>query len=424
VAVVITLLSMKRFLRRLLFLFLGLLVVYVLALAVLSIQPYVKDTDLQVTRELVPGESNAFAGLEKAASLLWWPQEIQAALGHLAADTNWDAGLASSALASNQQALATLDAALALSALQVPEFRLADKLPYLSDWKRLAQLQAIRANSLFRAGREQEAFNQAVNLVQMGRRIEDAKGGVIHYLVGAGVKGQGFSCIRRWVGRTRLTPQQIARIISALKSVPADGSALTEALKVEYQVQIQTLADIRAGRVEPGLEEARLVRLKLVPVYNHAKTKRLFATSTRALIDSVEVPYAKAKLLDAAKRPSPAQLILGGNLAGEVIYWLTMPANGAAITRKCEESVQLEATCVLLALRAYQLKNGRLPDSLSALVPEFLDAVPADDFDGQPLRYSPAKKVIYSVGKDLRDDQGDITKTQRQSPDYGFSIDL
>jgi hypothetical protein len=32
--------------------------------------------------------------------------------------------------------------------------------------------------------------------------------------------------------------------------------------------------------------------------------------------------------------------------------------------------------------------------------------------------------VIYSVGKDLRDDQGDITKTQRQSPDYGFSIDL
>ena len=413
---------MKRFLRWLLSAFLGLFVVYLLAFAVLSIQPQVKDTDLRVTREPVSPESNALAGLEKAASLLWWPQEMQATLSNLAADTNWDAGLASSALASNQQALAALDAALAFPALQAPEFRLADKLSYLSDWKRLAQLQAIRANSLFRTGREQEAFNQAVSLVQMGRRLQEAQGGVIHYLVGAGVKGQGFSCIRRWAGSARLTPRQMAQIISALKSVPSDGSPLAESLKVEYQVQIQALADLRAGRVEPGIAEGRLLRFKLLPVYNHGKTKRLFATGTRDLIDAVELPYGKARLPDEAKRPGPTKLILGGNLAGDVIYWLTMPAHSVGLARKCEDNVQLGATCVLLALRAYQLKSGRLPESLSALVPDFLDAVPADDFDGQPLRYSPEKKVVYSVGRNLRDDQGDITRTQRQSLDYGFSI--
>lgn len=87
----------------------------------------------------------------------------------------------------------------------------------------------------------------------------------------------------------------------------------------------------------------------------------------RDLIDAVELPYGKARLPDDAKRPGPAKLILGGNLAGEVIYWLTMPAHSVGLARKCEDNVQLGATCVLLALRACQLKSGRLPESLSAL---------------------------------------------------------
>jgi len=40
-------------------------------------------------------------------------------------------------------------------------------------------------------------------------------------------------------------------------------------------------------------------------------------------------------------------------------------------------------------------------------VPDFLDAVPMDDFDSQPLRYSAEKKIVYSVGKNLKDDGGD-----------------
>jgi hypothetical protein len=69
--------------------------------------------------------------------------------------------------------------------------------------------------------------------------------------------------------------------------------------------------------------------------------------------------------------------------------------------------VQLQATRTILALRAYQLAHGNLPPDLNALVPEFLEAVPVDDFDGQPLRYSAEKKIVYSVGKNLKDDGGD-----------------
>jgi len=71
----------------------------------------------------------------------------------------------------------------------------------------------------------------------------------------------------------------------------------------------------------------------------------------------------------------------------------------------------LQATRTILALRAYQLTHGKLPPDLSALVPEFLNEVPIDDFDGQPLRYSPERKIVYSVGQNLKDDGGDDSRS-------------
>jgi hypothetical protein len=38
-----------------------------------------------------------------------------------------------------------------------------------------------------------------------------------------------------------------------------------------------------------------------------------------------------------------------------------------------------------IALRRYHLRHGQFPATLETLVPEFLDAVPLDRMDGQPL---------------------------------------
>jgi len=52
------------------------------------------------------------------------------------------------------------------------------------------------------------------------------------------------------------------------------------------------------------------------------------------------------------------------------------------------------------------MKTGELPGTLDALVPDYIDKIPSDDFDGEPMRYSAEKKIIYSVGEDLNDDGG------------------
>lgn len=61
-----------------------------------------------------------------------------------------------------------------------------------------------------------------------------------------------------------------------------------------------------------------------------------------------------------------------------------------------------------LALSAHHSRTGHYPDTLSALVPSELSAVPSDPFSGRPLIYTVKDDayVLYSVGPDRRDDHG------------------
>ncbi|MBN2312616.1 MAG: hypothetical protein JXM79_01725 [Sedimentisphaerales bacterium] len=69
---------------------------------------------------------------------------------------------------------------------------------------------------------------------------------------------------------------------------------------------------------------------------------------------------------------------------------------------------RLRTARVGLAVQRYRLANGTLPDTLSQLVPEYLDSIPKDPFDSNELRYKKREIgfVIYSIGEDLSDDGG------------------
>lgn len=69
-------------------------------------------------------------------------------------------------------------------------------------------------------------------------------------------------------------------------------------------------------------------------------------------------------------------------------------------------------TFTAVALHRHKLKHGQFPESLGALVPEFLAEVPRDFMDGQPLRYRrepDGQFRLWSVGEDFKDDGGDAT---------------
>jgi hypothetical protein len=59
------------------------------------------------------------------------------------------------------------------------------------------------------------------------------------------------------------------------------------------------------------------------------------------------------------------------------------------------------------AIKRFELRDGKAPSNLEALVPEFLAAKPTDFMNGQPLRYrlnTDGTFTLCSVGDNLRDD--------------------
>jgi len=68
-----------------------------------------------------------------------------------------------------------------------------------------------------------------------------------------------------------------------------------------------------------------------------------------------------------------------------------------------------------LAVERHRLSTGQVPDTLDGLVPTFMPSVPLDPFDGGPLRFRDlgVGYVVYSVGQDLTDNQGEEQRPRK-----------
>jgi type II secretory pathway pseudopilin PulG len=79
------------------------------------------------------------------------------------------------------------------------------------------------------------------------------------------------------------------------------------------------------------------------------------------------------------------------------------------IAMDCDAKRGLEV--LALAVTAYHLANGRYPQSLEALVPEFITAIPPDPFEKDVLKMKLVKGGVdlYSSGPTKDSEQGKET---------------
>ena len=87
---------------------------------------------------------------------------------------------------------------------------------------------------------------------------------------------------------------------------------------------------------------------------------------------------------------------------------LLVPALSSVYKEELKMLAHLRAGRAAIAVERFRAANGRLPDSLDELTPKWLDTVPADPFDDNPIRYRKLAKgfVTYSLGPDLTDAGG------------------
>jgi hypothetical protein len=107
----------------------------------------------------------------------------------------------------------------------------------------------------------------------------------------------------------------------------------------------------------------------------------------------------------------------------KLLSFLLLPALDRAGVSALRDHASLSCVLAALAAERFRLAHKRWPKDLQELCPAYLKEVPIDLFDGLPLKFAQREDgiVIYSVGRDGKDDGGDIHK---QSPDDDEPKDL
>ena len=84
------------------------------------------------------------------------------------------------------------------------------------------------------------------------------------------------------------------------------------------------------------------------------------------------------------------------------------PALGrvGALDVRCQGGMDLARTA--LAIERCRLATGSIPPDLESLVPDYLDHVPIDPYDGRPIRYQPTASGyrLYNIAEDGQDHGG------------------
>jgi hypothetical protein len=103
----------------------------------------------------------------------------------------------------------------------------------------------------------------------------------------------------------------------------------------------------------------------------------------------------------------------------DVFARMLFPALSPAARRFAVAQESAELARVAIALERYRLAHGEYPPSLDALAPQFMEKVPHDVTNGQPLHYrlsSDGQFVLYSVGWNETDDDGEVVLQKGSTP--------
>jgi len=131
------------------------------------------------------------------------------------------------------------------------------------------------------------------------------------------------------------------------------------------------------------------------------------------VVDLTGKTFSPKKYSDASGRMFAK---IDGRFSAPWNIWARMLISDAKPKRFAEAQAWCNLARVVIALERHRLAEGTYPVSLDALAPRFMERVPRDVINGQPLHYrrtADGKFLLYSIGWDEVDDGGVIFKTEQ-----------
>ncbi|MEN8128374.1 MAG: hypothetical protein ABFR90_11325 [Planctomycetota bacterium] len=306
----------------------------------------------------------------------------------------------------NQETLELLDKAAAMEHCIWPRSRDSCWLnhDHLLDIRRAAQLLSERNLYLAQKGESGKLFDSLQTSIGLSKAFSK-QSFLIDYLVTASLKAICVGALEDIMSQTDFTEAQLEMLQKQFAEM-RDMDALHDAFIVDR------CSTIEFWRLPPDEQAPHSFSAPSMPARLLYSASGLKQTDALLSLDYMEKSIAASQLplhrRDAAFKKVENEMD-SGILSFVHLYLnaITMPMTRVnQIDLRCMGNLKCAETA--LAIRRYRRKYHALPDSLEALVPEFMAELPRDPFDNEVIRYLKPENgfTLYIIGEDGIDNGG------------------
>ncbi|NLX24018.1 MAG: hypothetical protein GXY55_20400 [Phycisphaerae bacterium] len=285
-------------------------------------------------------------------------------------------------------------------------------LPHLSEARSCVRIKSLQALHDATHGRADTLPEHLAIMHTLGRMFEDEPT-LISSMVWIACDTLAVSTVQQVLGMATLDPSGLARLDAELASMDAPDRTRW-GLRGERAFFID-MVDCLRRTGQTGMEVNLPIRPLLPGLRGWLMHEQAFGVQQLNRIVAADNPRARLAVAREQVRE------LNALPAYYVFCRLLMPAFERSIEREMRITALIRAARVGVAVERYRIEHNAMPATLEALVPAYLDGIPADPFSEQPLRLTvhDDRLVIYSVGADLTDDGGDVSPQWGSHPEGG-----
>ena len=288
-------------------------------------------------------------------------------------------------------------------------------LPYLAAEKRWAQFLQLRVFADLQAGQSQAALDDTKLFLRVIDSLRDQPY-LISHLVRIAMMAIALQPVYEGLAQHRLDDAQLSELEAALAKEDFLADYKT-AMRGERMCGINALETMRLTREktspEPGndggfvtnslrwMPSAFFYQNELACARGMERWILPLADVTNRVVSPAAVQRASVAITNELKHYSPYK-VLGA---------MALPAISRSVTRFAWDQAGCDLARVACALERFRLAHGNYPETLDALAPQFIEKLPHDIINGQPLHYrrtDDSQFVLYSIGWNETDDGGQI----------------
>ena len=243
-------------------------------------------------------------------------------------------------------------------------------LPHLAGIRELARLQLLDVIYKAQTDDTAGATDSAIRLMRLGETLKNEPI-LISQLVRLACHSMAFDSVDELLNRGPSTEERLKALQEQVRALD-DPEAMHRAFAGERCFVMDTSYNYGGGTYD-------FVLLLLF--------RGSTATTLTRAVDASRLPSVDRRIQFQQIQQSNPNPNKGGPFPLNPLAAILFPGWVAGADAFDRDAAQLRVTTTAIAVERYRLANGKLPDTLDALVPTYLEAVLVDPFDGKPLLY-------------------------------------